>query len=127
MDISALEAIVSSANARITWALTLLAGSVVVLVNTDYHKPRGHWKKIYLTFPIAWCFLTWSLYCGDQIARMEILAKIKPENIPELADKMNDAFLAQISSLNYSVFFFALWLFSFFIWWITVDNTKQEK
>src|SRR5688500_9954454 len=64
---SGLEALKESSNTVNAWTLAVLAGSIAVLISSDYLRPSGRVRYLYLLFLPGWVFLALSLYHADRV------------------------------------------------------------
>jgi hypothetical protein len=128
MDATAIQTIVSGANTRITWSLSIIAGSLGALLSTSYVRPMGKWSKlIYLIFIPGWIYLANTIYWGDSIARRGIAAALYPERIPTIVSIMNIEFANQLDNFNTALIFFIIWLFLYLIWSSLIDFLTKTK
>lgn len=122
MDITTIQAIISSSNNIASWCLSLLGATVLAILSSSYIKPLGKWSKlIYLLFIPGWLFLGLSIKYNDSIVRRGIAATIDQNRIPSIVNKMNDEFIFQLKDFKIALYFFALWLLLFLLWWIFQD------
>ena len=115
-----LKIIADSAQVHVTWALSILGGTIAAIIGTSYLSPQK--KKLrmwYLLFIPGWILLALSIYYCDKISRRNIAAGFVPE------EKLLDIVRAMTSDYQFQqLFFFAaiivfvLWLLVYLIWWV---------
>jgi hypothetical protein len=91
---------------------------------------------LYALFVPGWTQLARSIYYGGQVQRVYLgfLWKALPADNAE-AKTILDHFVSavandagnQISSLEYSLLFFGVWLLIYLIWWISVNAPLAAK
>jgi hypothetical protein len=122
METNGIQSIVAASTVFTTWSLSLIGGSILAILSTEYSKPLGKWAKlIYLLFLPGWIFLGLTINAGDTISRRGVMAAIAPDRIPLIFEKMNQEFIRQIGFFHTGLFFLGLWLFLYLIWWIFQD------
>lgn len=125
---AALKIVADGSGQLITWAFALAAGSVAVIVSTDYLRPSKRWRLIYLLFLPAWIFVGLSVYYGNQISRRYMAAATgAKEHVVTIAQAINTDFACQQSMLDIALIFFAQWLVLFLCWWIFVKDTAVRS
>lgn len=109
-------------NRLISWCLSIIGGSVLLIVSSDYANPEGSIIYSYLLFPIGWVFLSLSIYYGQRITRIYIAGITIPDD--NLADferngtQADKAFHKQMIFFRNGVFVFSLWLVLFLFWFV---------
>ena len=103
-----------------TWSLSILGGSIAVILGSSYIRPvypRIRW--IYFLFIPGWVFLVISIYYGHDISRNYITALFIKENLLQgVEDKLGSSFLSQIQFFGYGLITFSVWLVIYIFWWI---------
>lgn len=134
-EISALEAnnlfdciksMESGASRISAWSLTIIGGTLLVILNKDYSTPEtGYWRLIYLLYIFGWLSLGRCLYMGNQITGSTIIAELRRGNTNDLKlilKQCNRWYGNQIKYFNISLYFFGVWLVLYMIWWIFGDG-----
>lgn len=120
----ALEAAANQANSLTTLALAIVGGSIIMLLQTSYLRPRKrHLRAAYLLFVPGWYFLGRSIYIGSE-ARGVYLAKLFSTKSPDLKliQTINNDLVAQSDNLRMGLLMFAVWLGLYLAWWIYTDE-----
>lgn len=141
----AIKSMVDNANQLITWTLSVVGGSIIVLVSSSYIKPLARWwRMIYLLFIIGWVLMGISLYHGNivnqyyngaQFSVVQAHANIVDSKFDEAEKKKvifmnawagaNNSYAVQINSFLFGLLFFAIWLAAFLVWWIFIQNDSN--
>ena len=111
------------------WALVIIAGSVVTLVGTSYHRPTMYWRLAYVLFPFGWLFLVLSMYFGVEVQRAYLAGLFStPTNgsIAKLTEAISADCLLQIWMMQLAIFCFSLWLFVYWLWWLLAKDLKPS-
>lgn len=114
----------------ITWALSILGGSILAILGTSYIKPVGRRVRLlYLLFLPGWGFICSSIFWGSLIARKAIAYELvkSAENKSAIVLQINSCFAAQLDTLNLGLSIFALWLVSFLLFWIFSSHFDKPK
>lgn len=125
-----IKIISDSSGMMITWALSILGGSILSVLSTSYVKPPDlKHRLIYLLFLPGWFFVGCSIYYGTLISRSFIaLTIVKKQEIREdILDNINSYFNAQLFSINIGLAIFILWLVIFILMWIFTKHFDQTK
>src|ERR1700677_5028267 len=120
-----LEAMSEGSATLKTWALSILGGSIAAFVGSDYLKPTGGAKLIYLAFIPGWALLGISLYFADELSSRFMAIDFAGDDFERLkyiGSKMNTALLRQKTLLSWALVPFGLWLILFLLWWIFFQN-----
>ena len=56
-------------NRLITWSLSIIGGSILVIISTDYVNPKGCILYAYSLFLIGWFLLSISIHYGESLTR----------------------------------------------------------
>jgi len=110
-----------------TWALAILAGSIAAVISSDYLRPSGPVKLVYLLFIPGWFLLGVSLYYADQLnsSYMASIFAIDKAILVGIGSNMNSELLHQKNFLAYALLAFALWLLLFLLWWIFFKQNEE--
>lgn len=106
------------------WALLLLGGSVLALMQDSYLRPKSRWLRcMYLLFPIGWWFLAKSIFFGTKAYEVLLSAKFSSQpDMPTLVAEINEDLVQQIDSFMYALYALGLWLLLYLAWWILDDS-----
>jgi hypothetical protein len=114
-----------------TWSLTVIAGSLLTVLNTDYSHPTIiEYKKAYLLFVIGWIFIGISLYYGNEISGSTIMADLyrsKYKALEIIYTKCNNCYKNQLLFFNIGLLVFAVWLLAYLLWWVFNDDSKAVE
>jgi hypothetical protein len=118
--VTALKVVVDSSATLVTWALSIVAGSVVAIVSTSYLRPsNARVRLIYLLYLPGWVFLSVSIYLGNQVSMRYVAAQfVKEEVVRTIAQQINRDFRSQQVMLMIGLLMFAAWLCLFLLWWV---------
>lgn len=122
---AAFEAAAAYSQTLMGWALLVLGGSVVALLQRSYLRPESRYiRSSYLLFTLGWTFLARSIYFGTKVqeVRLAFLFQRTPD-FTALRKTLNLDLLRQVRSLQYGLLVFCLWLAIYLMWWIW---TKQK-
>jgi hypothetical protein len=103
-----------------TWALSVFGGSIAAFIGSDYLKPTGCAKLLYLAFIPGWALLGVSLYYADQLSA-SFMASIFSSNNNDLVTigtNMNGELAKQKNFLSYALIPFGIWIVLFLLWWV---------
>lgn len=116
----ALEATVSYAQSLTQWALLIVAGTALLLVSTEYHRPKNSALLYsYFLFLPGWLSLIFSMYRGVRV-QQAYLGYLLPER-PDWAQSMlavNSDALWQVRGMQAGVSVFGIWLAAYLVYWI---------
>ena len=129
IESKALEGALSFSQALTGWAILIIAGSVLILVGTDYHRPEEGWaRKGYLAFVPAWIALALSMYSGIAVHRTYVsyLVSRSPDFWTSRND-MNDYAYKQLWLMEVALCFFGIWLGFYLVWWIWFAGAQNKK
>ena len=128
--LGALKRFLDSSTILNTWSLSLLGGSIAVIVGTSFLRPeKVNNRLIYLLFLPAWYFTYLSLFNGNRISRRYVAAVVgqdHPHRLREIVIDINYDFSQQLDNLNYSLVCYASWLLLFLFWWIFSHNKQSN-
>ena len=113
-------AISASASTLTGWALAIFAGTVVVIVSTDYLRPPGKIRYAYLLFVPGWFLLGVSILYGEKIMRRFVAGEITPDRttLRDIGMLMSSELAQQRLFLLLALTAFGCWLVSLLIWWV---------
>ncbi len=120
IDTAPFAAVAASAQTIMGWALLIIGGSVLALLQRSYvRSSRILLRLIYLLFVPGWIFLARSIYSGTRVQGVYLAALFVSHPDPrQLKFTINSDFADQIHNLRYGLLCFALWLLAYLIWWI---------
>lgn len=123
----AIKAVADSAQIHITWALSIIGGTVAMILGTSHLRPQLKWVRFaYLLFIPGWILLGISILYGDKVSRGHIAAKfVSSKQIRDIAKTMNANYEIQQSTLMVGTAIFLLWLILYLIWWIFFRQTEN--
>lgn len=112
-------------NRLITWALSIIGGSILTIISTSYVHPKGPIIYTYLLFVVGWSCLSASIFFGEMITRIYIAgitineqSDKSLERINKISFEVDKKFGNQIKWFSSGIIVFALWLLVFLIWLI---------
>lgn len=114
-------------------SLTVLAGSIILLLGSDYVKPiQSKAKLMYLLFIPAWISLAISIYFSSEIATINacIISFKNLDDIKALIFEQGGIYAAyryQSYSFLSGMLFLFIWLISYLLWWIYIENDNLKK
>jgi hypothetical protein len=116
----AFEAAATYSETLMGWALLVIGGSVVALLQRSYLRPHNRGVRLaYLLFAAGWGFLASSVYHGTKVqeARLGLLFRSNPEVSRAIAT-INGDLLDQVNDLRWGLCIFGFWLIVYLVWWI---------
>jgi hypothetical protein len=116
----AIKVIAESTQVHITWALSIIGGSIATILGTSYLSPQiKRFRMVYLLFIPGWALLSISIYYGDLVSRRYIAAGfVAPEQLSDIVRAMNADYEMQQWTLFAAIVVFIIWLISYLVWWI---------
>ena len=109
-------------NRLITWSLSIIGGSILLIISTDYVNPRGWILYSYFLFAIGWTVLAMSIYYGETLTRIYMSGATASDTdtsgIREIGEKVDEYFAKQIKFFRIGIIIFSIWLILFLIWFI---------
>lgn len=125
-----LKSIELGSNRVITWSLSVLGGTLLVILNRDYLVPqKDSLKLVYLLFIVGWYFLGISIYYGNNITGTAMSSELHRGREADLLDMFklsNSNYQKQIRYFNLALAIFGVWLLLYIIWWILGDDLRIE-
>lgn len=121
--ITAASKLITEESSRLVkWCLSIIGGSILAIVSTEYVTPQGLVLYTYFLFVVGWGCLGASIFNGENLARMYIADAFTPKNDLETAKqigaKMNRTFRYQLRYFYAGIVFFGIWLVIFLTWFI---------
>jgi hypothetical protein len=114
-----------------TWSLSIVGGSILIIMDTSYFRPLGiGYRYFYFLFLIGWIFIGISLYYAFTITRRSIVKELYIENsnlLLQILQKCNTAFKWQLKFFQWALLTFGVWLLLYLVWWIcsSIPNLKS--
>ena len=117
-----IKSLESGSNRVSAWSLSVLGGSLLVILSNDYVHPENTNIKIaYLLFVIGWLFIGISFYNGKNIISRSIASELAKSDINLLKTiftKCNSYYSRQLLFFNLALLVFGIWLLVFLFWWV---------
>lgn len=129
LDVSSFKIISEGSQHYATLSLSMLAGSVAILIGTSHNSPSTtKIRLIYLALVPAWLCIMCSVYFGDLVSRGYIAAVlVKQDKLLEIFSSLNDYYYNQILLFRASITFFAIWFAFYLYWWITHPSNNVRR
>lgn len=134
--IDALKLVAKSSATLITWALSVVGGSVAAIVSTSYLRPKNpKVRLIYLLYLPGWLFLGLSVYFGDRVSRHYVASRFVAahgsdasayDKVLAIGQKMNADYISQQNMLMLGLLMFGAWLSLFLLWWVFGEWTTNQ-
>lgn len=106
-------------NRLITWSLSVVGGSVLAIVSTEYVNPKGWIVYCYALFAVGWIQLGVSIYYGEKLTRIYVASlTLNESDTYENSRELDEAFGEQIGFFKWGIAVFAIWLIIFLFWYI---------
>jgi hypothetical protein len=120
--LQAIKSVSEGSSKIITWSLSVLGGSILIIIGDSYiHPVTTPYKFIYLLFPIAWILLAISINSGINISRRSMAADFYSDNnemLERIFIESNTDLKRQLDYFKSSLIIFSLWLLCFLLWWL---------
>ena len=115
-----LEAISKGSETLTTWALSVSGGSIASLIGSDYLRPTGKVRFLYLIFIPGWTLLAASLTYGNQLnaSYMASVFTDNHERLLEIGQSMNRELRWQRKHLLFALVAFGIWIASLLVFWV---------
>lgn len=126
--VKALEATVSYAQSLTQWALLIVAGTALLLVGTEYHRPTSRLLLFsYFLFIPGWISLILSMYRGVRVQQVYLayLFSERPNWSASMSAVNGDA-LWQVRTMQFGVLVFGVWLLTYLFYWILFYHMPNE-
>jgi hypothetical protein len=129
LDTAPFAAVAASAQTITGWALLVIGGSVVALLQRSYVRSRSvAIRLIYLLFVPGWLFLAFSIYYGTRVQGVYLAALfVSHPDLRVLKVAGNSDFADQLTCLRYGLLFFSLWLVVYLLWWIFTSEDLSSQ
>lgn len=136
--ISHIQAIGLASEVLLTWAISLLGGSIYLIVKPNVKHISKRFKLVYLFFIPAWIFAVFSVYYANIISRRIPAAERQRVNTDQalkiveyIAGEANKEYGLQLLYFQIALGFFSIWLLFYLLHWIfskeESQKTKNEK
>ncbi len=120
--LNTIESVEKGSNRIISWSLSIVGGSLLVILSESYILPSYQLYKLpYLLFGVGWILIGISIYNGRNITNSKMAAVLydqNEDNLKEILKNVNKYYLRQLRFFNWSLVAFGLWLILYLIWWI---------
>jgi len=129
MQIDAIRSAVDASKLINTWALSIIAGSFLVLLSTSYRQPKNRIKLFYFLFLPAWAGIGISIFKGYTIIGSGIMAELNKDNTDFLYRvilTVNQNYSIQSDCLMFSLACLGAWLVAYLLWFI-FSKEKNEN
>lgn len=130
MDIDGIRSIVECSKMVMNWSLSIVAGSIALLVGTDYLKPKSIWMRLpYLLFIGGWIALGRTIVLGYKMANRGIAAELFSDHkntLEGIVSVLNSEYRSQMNSLYWGIGFFSSWLMIYVLWIIFSKSHVQN-
>ena len=117
-------------NRIITWSLSIIGGSVLIIISTSYIQPTGKILYSYFLFALGWLCLGTSIFFGEMLTRIYIagitVADYDLDGIKKIGVEADKKFNSQIRWFRIGIITFSIWLITFLIWFILFKNTNTN-
>lgn len=111
-----------SASSKISaWTLSILGGSILVIIQGSYRPCCLSLRLFYLLFIVGWVFIAASLYFGKLLSQYAMTADIHASRetaLMEIMKRCNRYYRHQLNYFYASLFPFGLWLMFYIFYWI---------
>lgn len=123
------RAAAEQANLLTTFALAIVGGSIVALLQTTYLRPVSRCSRaVYLLFVPAWYFLGTSIYDGSQVRAVHLSYLFgTTATEEELIGAVSQHAASQSNGLLLGLAVLAVWLALYLAWWIYTDKPAGER
>jgi hypothetical protein len=119
-NFAAFEAAAQYAETLVGWALLIIGGSVLILLQTSYRRPASRGVRyLYLIFMLGWTGLAASIYFGMRAQQVYLASLFQPNpDWIKLLVAVNSDISLQTAWLKAGLAAFAFWLALYLGWWI---------
>jgi hypothetical protein len=118
------KSILVGSNLVSTWSLSVVGGSLVVILSTSYIRPESTClKSFYLIFVIGWILMAISLYHGINISGRSMACDLNYDNndsLKKIFEKTNSDYAKQLRYFKLALLTFGIWLILYLTWWIFI-------
>ena len=109
-----------------TWALSVIGGTILIVISTGYVNPTGSVLYAYAVFAVGWMYLGLSIYYGEKVTRNYIAGVTAKDRssgfIDQVGREVDRNFGRQLSYFKYGIFTFSIWLILFLVWFIVTKS-----
>lgn len=117
------ELVNEESNRLISWSLSILGGTILLLINSKYVSLTGWFFYSYGLFGIGWLFIFMSIYYGQSLtlhytAGALITKDQSDEDLITYLGEVDKKFHKQIKYFKYALVPFAAWLFLLLTWFM---------
>jgi len=123
-----IESVEQGSSRVTTWSLSVIGGSLIVLMNSEYIQPKEeYFKYSYLLFIIGWLLLAVSISYSKRITGRKMAATLNANDnvsLKKILMKVNNQYANQLQCFNWALGIFGLWLILYFTWRIFGDQLK---
>ena len=123
--LNAIKAYESGASRLTTWSLSVIAGSILIIIDNSYFRPLAiEHRYFYFLFLIGWTHIGISMYHAFSITRSSMVKDLYTENssfLMAMLQKCNTAFKWQLRFFQWALLVFGLWLLLYLVWWVCVS------
>ena len=117
------ELVNNESNRLIGWSLSILGGSILLLINSQYVSLTGAFFYAHGLFGIGWLFIFMSIYYGQLLtlhytAGALLTKDQSDEDLIQYLGEVDKNFHKQIKYFKYSLVPFATWLFTLLVWFL---------
>lgn len=127
----AIQQIVLNSDKLISWCLSVVGGSLLALLGSEYTSPRSTFLRIiYFLYIPGWIFLGLSITDGINISNRSIIWLLKSSDSKlrfDILSKINQDYCSQIVHFKVGLLFFGLWLITYLFWWIFSKELIKNK
>jgi hypothetical protein len=120
--LKSIKSIADGSNKVSTWSLSIIGGTVLVIIGNSHYQPKEiGFKLTYFLFIIGWIFIAMSMYHGLNISGRVMAAELfskKEDELKPIFSKANDDFANQLKYFKYSLIVFGIWLVIYLLWWM---------
>jgi glucan phosphoethanolaminetransferase (alkaline phosphatase superfamily) len=128
--LQAIKSISEGSNRIITWSLSVVGGTILIIVSSSYlHPATKELKLAYLLFFLGWIFLAFSINKGIVISGRSMAAEFYSGNdkmIRVIFEKTNNDFKCQLNLFKWALLVFAIWLILFLFWWVFIGTSINK-
>ncbi|MGF7038928.1 hypothetical protein M2273_002180 [Mucilaginibacter lappiensis] len=116
--IEALKTVNEESNRIISWALLIIGGSILAILQKDYLK-LNEYKWLYFVYILGWIALCISIYWGQRVTRSYLASMfVIPSLVEGISEETNKRFKRQLTWFMGGVAIFAVWMITFLTIWI---------
>src|SRR5262245_58313238 len=112
---SALKEVAGSSSEISAWALAVVGGTVVAVLNTSYRRPdQVRYRLPFMLFLPGWVLNAVSLYAGNTLRGKYLAAlMVNAETAAQISSDINNLYTLQRTTMLWSLACFGLWLVIF--------------